>query len=199
MPKRTAALNQGLLTKCLTDTWLNKLANFVQAVRGHPQFNGKSEIMSVDGLEEILRAMFWILCIEDGVKQAQLGQVMLDHKVLQSWSAYCRVENMEATATLTQLISFLKSTYDTVSTVYQALDELVVLKFNADEELPAFNQKFDYLVARANFSADRPGVALNHYCRAMPVDIKKELFAADILNANQAKNRTLVLWRTQQL
>ncbi|KAJ2300861.1 hypothetical protein IW139_000800 [Coemansia sp. RSA 353] len=32
----------------------------------------------------------------------------------------------------------------------------------------------------------------------MPVDIKKELFAADITNVSQAKNRALVLWRTRR-
>ncbi|KAJ2478141.1 hypothetical protein IWW56_003913, partial [Coemansia sp. RSA 2131] len=89
---------------------------------------------------------------------------------------------MVGMATLDQLLAFLKATYDTISSAYQALDELVALSFNASEDLPAFNQKFDFLLSRADFPADQAALALNHYRRAMPVDIKKELFAVDIIN-----------------
>ncbi|KAJ2557737.1 hypothetical protein GGH12_006113 [Coemansia sp. RSA 1822] len=136
--------------------------------------------------------------IQDAVRQASLATTMLDFKVLQSWSGYCRSENMVGTATLAQLLAFLKATYDSISSAYQALDELVALSFNAGEDLPAFNQKFDFLLSRADFPADQAALALNHYRRAMPVDIKKELFAADITNVSQAKNRALVLWRTRR-
>ncbi|KAI9467506.1 hypothetical protein BX667DRAFT_523264 [Coemansia mojavensis] len=173
-----------------------ELSNFAQAVRSHPRFDGKIETLSVDSLEEVLKGTFRILKVTDEVRQAQLALVMLNHNVLQSWAAYCHSEEMEETATLAQLISFLKATYDTVSTAYQALDELVALRFNTDEDLPLFNQKFDYLVTRAEFPAGQPSMALNHYRRTMPVDIKKELFAADITTVAQAKNRALVLWQT---
>ncbi|KAJ1754046.1 hypothetical protein LPJ69_005567, partial [Coemansia sp. RSA 1752] len=95
------------------------------------------------------------------------------------------------TATLAQLLAFLKATYDSISSAYQALDELVALSFNTSEDLPTFNQKFDFLLSRADFPAGQAALALNHYRRAMPVDIKKELFAADITNVSQAKNRAL--------
>ncbi|KAI9468831.1 hypothetical protein BX667DRAFT_173623 [Coemansia mojavensis] len=173
-----------------------ELSNFAQAVRSHPRFDGKIETLSVDSLEEVLKGTFRILKVTDEVRQAQLALVMLNHNVLQSWAAYCHSEEMEEMATLAQLISFLKATYDTVSTAYQALDELVALRFNTDEDLPLFNQKFDYLVTRAEFPAGQPSMALNHYRRTMPVDIKKELFAADITTVAQAKNRALVLWQT---
>ncbi|KAJ2843596.1 hypothetical protein IWW36_005505, partial [Coemansia brasiliensis] len=173
-----------------------ELSSFAQAVRNHPRFDGHMETLSVDGMEEILKGTFRILQLTDEVRQAQLAQVMLNHNVLQSWAAYCRSEGIEDTATLSRMISFLKATYDTVSTTYQALDELVALKFKIDEDLPMFNQKFDYLVTRADFPVGQPSITLNHYRRTMPVDIKKELFATDITTVWQAKNRALVLWRT---
>ncbi|KAJ1850847.1 hypothetical protein LPJ76_006326, partial [Coemansia sp. RSA 638] len=147
----------------------------------HPQFTGSSEGISVDGLEEVLRSIFLTMQIQDAVRQASLATTMLDFKVLQSWSGYCRSENMVGTATLAQLLAFLKATYDSISSAYQALDELVALSFNASQNLLAFNQKFDFLLSRADFPADQAALALNHYHWAMPVDIK-ELFAADITN-----------------
>ncbi|KAJ2846286.1 hypothetical protein IWW36_004423 [Coemansia brasiliensis] len=150
-----------------------ELSSFAQAVHNHLQFDGHMEMLSIDRMEEILKGTFRILQLTDEVWQAQLAQVMLNHNVLQSWAAYCHSEGIEDTATLPRMISFLKATYDTVSTAYQALDELVALKFKIDEDLPMFNQKFNYLVARVDFPVDQLSITLNHYHRTMPVDIKK--------------------------
>ncbi|KAJ2128818.1 hypothetical protein GGF48_002698, partial [Coemansia sp. RSA 921] len=180
----------------MADSNYSQALAFLQHIRGHPRFDGKLETLSVNSLEQILQSTFRLLKVEDTVRQATLAESLLNHTVLDSWGAYCEAEGIVETATLTQLLQYLRATYDTISSSYQALTELMSLTFSVDTDLPQFNQQFDYLVTKAELSANQPSLALNHYRHAMPTSIKKELFAADIVNVRQAQTRALVLWHT---
>ncbi|KAJ2135064.1 hypothetical protein GGH17_002537, partial [Coemansia sp. RSA 788] len=123
-----------------------------------------------------------MLGVQNAVRQAALAELLLNYTVLDSWGSYCEAEGIVETATLAQLLQYLRATYDTISSSYEAFAELVSLKFSADANLPQFNQQFDHLVSKAELSANQPHQALNHYRHTMPTNIKKELFAADIVN-----------------
>ncbi|KAJ2554233.1 hypothetical protein IWW35_001395 [Coemansia sp. RSA 1878] len=182
----------------MADLNYSQVSAFAQHVYGHPRFDGKPETLSVNSLEQILQSTFRLLKVEDTVRQAILAESLLNHTVLDSWGAYCEAEGIVETATLTQLLQYLRATYDTISTSYQALTELMSLTFSVDTDLPQFNQQFDYLVNKAELSANQPSLALNHYRHAMPTHIKRELFTADIVNVCQAQTRALDLWCTRQ-
>ncbi|KAJ2804165.1 hypothetical protein H4R20_002614 [Coemansia guatemalensis] len=173
-------------------------AQFAQSVRGHPRFDGNASTITVDGFKEIMESVFRAQSIIDPVRQAVLAEGMLEYRVLQSWTSHCRVHNRLGTATMDQLIAFLTESYDSISSAFQALDELQALTFAVADDLPSFNQKFDHLVARAELPATPAVLTLNHYRRAMPMEIKKELFASDIGMVQQAKTRALVIWRTRK-
>ncbi|KAJ2559685.1 hypothetical protein EV175_000230 [Coemansia sp. RSA 1933] len=174
------------------------VVHFAQTVRGHPKFDGKMATLTVEGFSVLLDSVFRALGVTDPVRQGTLAEAMLESKVLQSWVAYCRAENILGMARLGQLLHFLTVTYDSVSSSYQALEELQQLTFAVEDELAAFNHTFDHLVARAELPALPATLILNHYRRAMPIDIKKELFATDIATVGQAKARALVLWRIRK-
>ncbi|KAJ1803318.1 hypothetical protein LPJ77_005310, partial [Coemansia sp. RSA 2523] len=182
----------------MADSNYSQALAFAQQVRGHPRFDGKAGTMSVNSLERILRSTFKTLGVQNAVRQAALAESLLNYTVLDSWGSYCEAEGIVETATLAQLLQYLRATYDTISSTYEAFAELVSLKFSADTDLPQFNQRFDHLVSKAELSANQPHQALNHYRHTMPTNIKKELFAADIVNVRQAQTRALVLWRTRQ-
>ncbi|PIA12983.1 hypothetical protein COEREDRAFT_11895 [Coemansia reversa NRRL 1564] len=162
-------------------------AQFAQSVRGHPRFDGNASTITVDRFKEIVESVFRAQSITDPVRQAVLAEGMLEYRVLQSWTSHCRVHNRLGTATMAQLIEFLTESYDSISSAFQAWDELQMLIFAIEDDPPSFNQKFDHLVARSELPAMPASVMLNQYRRAMPMEIKKELFASDI-----------VIWRTHR-
>ncbi|PIA13849.1 hypothetical protein COEREDRAFT_11021 [Coemansia reversa NRRL 1564] len=155
-------------------------AQFAQSVRGHLRFNGNALTITVDGFKEIVESVFRAQSITDPVRQAVLAEGIL------------------GTAMMAQLIAFLTESYDSISSAFQGWDELQMLTFAIADDLPSFNQKFDHLVARSELPATPASVMLNQYRRAMPMEIKKELFASDIGTVQQAKTRALVIWRTRR-
>ncbi|KAJ2076835.1 hypothetical protein H4R24_005478 [Coemansia sp. RSA 988] len=171
-------------------------AQFAQFVKGHLRFDGNASTITVDGFKEIVESVFRAQSITDPVWQAVLAESMLEYRVLQSWTSHCRVRNMLGTATMDQLITFLTDSYNSISSAFQALDELQALTFLVENDLPAFHQKFDHLVARAELPVAPASLVLNHYRQAMPMPIKKELFASDVGTVQQAKTWALVIWRT---
>ncbi|PIA15628.1 hypothetical protein COEREDRAFT_9095 [Coemansia reversa NRRL 1564] len=159
----------------------HEAAQFAQSVRGHPRFDRNALTITVDGFKEIVESVFRAQSITGPVRQAVLAEGMLEYRVLQSWTSHCRVHNRLGTATMAQLIAFLTESYDSIT-----------------DDLPSFNQKFDHLVARSELPVTPASVMLNQYRRAMPMEIKKELFASDIGMVQQAKTRALVIWRTRR-
>ncbi|KAJ2538474.1 hypothetical protein EV175_006470, partial [Coemansia sp. RSA 1933] len=98
------------------------VVDFVQIVRGHPKFDGKTATIIVEEFTVLLGSIFRALGIDDPVRQATLAEAMLEIKVLQSWVTYWRTESILGTARLDQLLQFLTVTYDSVSSSYQALE-----------------------------------------------------------------------------
>ncbi|KAJ2771690.1 hypothetical protein IWQ56_001684, partial [Coemansia nantahalensis] len=118
--------------------------------------------------------------ITDPTQQLEAALFRVSAGVLDEWRAHAGAPLVGHRATLDTLVDFLKVTYESACNAYMASTALAALRFDARDDIAAFNKEFTRLLGLAELE-EGGSFTLNLYRQAMPEAIRRELFGGSSL------------------